>query len=91
MLRTENGGGQTTHAKRATIILEASAKSTFEASSTMEPRSSGWRLRSWVGTQPEGMCGGHHNKEGVRDVEVRSVDWRTTFMDGEDRGFSKFG
>ncbi|PQM39544.1 hypothetical protein Pyn_32779 [Prunus yedoensis var. nudiflora] len=70
----ENGGGQTTHAKSATIILEASAKSTFEASSSMEPRSSGWWLRSRVGTQPEGICGGHRNREGARNVEVRRVD-----------------
>ncbi|PQP92381.1 hypothetical protein Pyn_08652 [Prunus yedoensis var. nudiflora] len=45
-------------------ILEASAKSTFEASSSMEPRSSGWWLRSRVGTQPEGICGGHRNEKG---------------------------
>ncbi|PQQ19746.1 hypothetical protein Pyn_28332 [Prunus yedoensis var. nudiflora] len=36
----------------------------------MESRSSGWWLRSQVETQPEGMCGGQHNREGARDVEV---------------------
>ncbi|KAI5339695.1 hypothetical protein L3X38_018967 [Prunus dulcis] len=73
MLRTDNGGGQTTHAKSATIILEASATSTFEASSSMERRSSGCWLRSWAGTQLEEMCGRHHNREEARDVDVRSM------------------